>query len=429
MRLKIRSAVVSAAVAAVLAVPLGISVAADAAADILLSRARPVAASSVEGGGYAPGNAVDGNPRTRWASAEGAGSQWLRIDLGGTRSITRVRLGWEAAYAASYAVQTSVDGASWADVYTTRAGNGGTDDLRRLDGTGRYLRVLGTRRGTPYGYSLWEVQVFGPGRAAPVPPAASRGATTPPPGSPRPTGRAAPPVPPAAGLADTSKKDIAMRLVSTAENSSLDWRRQYAYIEDIGDGRGYTAGIIGFCSGTSDMLALVQEYTRRKPGNVLARYLPALRAVDGSDSHAGLDPTFVPDWRTAAADPVFRKAQEDERDRQYFNPALGLARTDRLRALGQFAYYDAAVMHGVSGLRSIRAAALRAARTPAQGGDETIWLHAFLDARVAEMRTEEAHSDTTRVDTAQRAFLRSGNLDLDTPLSWSVYGDRFTIAR
>jgi chitosanase len=45
------------------------------------------------------------------------------------------------------------------------------------------------------------------------------------------------------------------------------------------------------------------------------------------------------------------------------------------------------------------------------------------------MHTEEAHSDTTRVDKAQRVFLRAGNLDLDTPLSWSVYGDRFTIAR
>nr|WP_318767307.1 chitosanase [Lactiplantibacillus carotarum] len=39
-------------------------------------------------------------------------------------------------------------------------------------------------------------------------------------------------------------------LVSSAENSSLDYRQQYRYIEDIHDGRGYTAGIIGFTSGT-----------------------------------------------------------------------------------------------------------------------------------------------------------------------------------
>ncbi|MFC9019220.1 chitosanase, partial [Streptomyces albidoflavus] len=64
------------------------------------------------------------------------------------------------------------------------------------------------------------------------------------------------------GLETARKKEIAMRLVSSAENSSLDWRAQYRYIEDIGDGRGYTAGIIGFCSGTGDMLALVERYAR-----------------------------------------------------------------------------------------------------------------------------------------------------------------------
>jgi chitosanase len=430
MRFRARPVALGTAVAAVLAVPLAISVTADAAADVLLSRARPVVASSVHSGGYTGANITDGNAKTRWASIGGPGSQWVRIDLGGTQSITRVRLAWETAYAASYSVQTSVDGASWTDVHTTDRGNGGTDDLRRLDGTGRYLRVLAARRGTSYGYSLWEVQVYGPGRPTPAPATPSRGATTKPSrASPSSPGRPVAGAPPAAGLADRSKKDIALQLVSTAENSSPDWRRQYGYIEDIGDGRGYTAGIVGFCSGTSDMLALVQEYTRRKPANALARYLPALRAVDGSDSHAGLDPTFVKDWKTAAAAPVFQRAQSDERDRQYFAPALALARTDRVRTLGQFAYYDAAVMHGVSGLRAIRSTALRSARTPAQGGDEAAWLEAFLDARVAEMRTEEAHSDTSRVDTAQRVFLRAGNLDLDPPLSWSVYGDRFTIGR
>src|SRR4051812_21532713 len=44
-----------------------------------------------------------------------------------------------------------------------------------------------------------------------------------------------------ADLTDPHKKDIAMQVVSSAENSSLDWRAQYRYIEDIGDGRGYTA--------------------------------------------------------------------------------------------------------------------------------------------------------------------------------------------
>lgn len=223
-----------------------------------------------------------------------------------------------------------------------------------------------------------------------------------------------------------------MQLVSSAENSSLDWKAQYKYIEDIGDGRGYTAGIIGFCSGTGDMLDLVQLYTDRKPGNVLAKYLPALRKVNGSDSHAGLDPNFPKDWRTAARDSAFQQAQNDERDRVYFNPAVKQGKTDGLRVLGQFTYYDAIVMHGdgddPTSFRNIRARALRKAKPPAQGGDEVTYLNAFLDARVWAMKQEEAHSDTSRVDTEQRVFLRKRNLDLTPPLDWKVYGDSYHIS-
>ncbi|MEV6629952.1 chitosanase [Actinoplanes sp. NPDC051470] len=235
--------------------------------------------------------------------------------------------------------------------------------------------------------------------------------------------------PPPAGspLDDPAKKEVAMKLVSAAENSSLDWRAQFKYIEDIGDGRGYTAGIIGFCSGTGDMLELVERYTSTKPNNVLAKYLPALRQVDGTDSHAGLDPNYPADWRSAANDSVFQAAQEAERDRVYFNPSVRDAKNDGVRALGQFAYYDAAVMHGYEGMRSIRQDALRRATPPSQGGNETTWLNAFLDARVAEMKKEEAHSDTSRVDTAQRVFLNNGNFDLNTPLVFAVYGEQFRI--
>ncbi|KQX65011.1 chitosanase [Streptomyces sp. Root1310] len=235
----------------------------------------------------------------------------------------------------------------------------------------------------------------------------------------------------AKSLDDPAKKEIAMKLVSSAENSSLDWKAQYRYIEDIGDGRGYTAGIIGFCSGTGDMLDLVQLYSDRRPGNVLAKYLPALREVDGTDSHSGLDPNYPKDWRKAAQDTAFQQAQNDERDRVYFNPAVRQGKTDGLRALGQFAYYDAIVMHGdgtdPTSFRNIRKRALTKAKPPAQGGDETAYLHAFLDARVWAMKQEEAHSDTSRVDTAQRVFLRNGNLDLDPPLDWKVYGDSYHI--
>ncbi|MBO0515055.1 chitosanase [Streptomyces beijiangensis] len=235
----------------------------------------------------------------------------------------------------------------------------------------------------------------------------------------------------ATGLDDPAKKEIAMKLVSSAENSSLDWKAQYKYIEDIGDGRGYTAGIIGFCSGTHDMLDLVELYTARVPGNALAKYLPALRKVDGTDSHSGLGSGFVSAWKTAAKDTAFQTAQNDERDRVYFDPAVKQGKTDGIGTLGQFAYYDAIVMHGdgddSTSFSSIRKRALAKAKTPAQGGNETTYLNAFLDARVWAMQQEEAHSDTSRVDTEQRVFLKAGNLNLNPPLDWKVYGDPFHI--
>jgi chitosanase len=232
-------------------------------------------------------------------------------------------------------------------------------------------------------------------------------------------------------LFDPRKKEIAMELVSSAENSSLNWKAQYSYIEDIHDGRGYTAGIIGFCSGTGDMYDLVKLYAQRKPGNVLAKYLPALQKVNGSSSHKGLDPNYTKDWKTAAKDAAFQKCQNDERDRVYFNPSVNRAIADGLWALGQFCYYDAIVMHGPGSdsvsFGGIRATAMKHAKTPAQGGDQVKYLNAFLDARKAAMKKEAAHDDTSRVDTEQRVFLKNGNLDLNTPLHWKTYGDPYTI--
>src|SRR5882757_1931361 len=98
------------------------------------------------------------------------------------------------------------------------------------------------------------------------------------------------------GLAAPREKEIAMELVSSAENSTLDWRQEFGYIEDIGDGRGYTGGLIGFCSGTGDMLAVVRAYVAAAPHDPLAPFLPALRKVDGTPSHRGLGAPFVAAW-------------------------------------------------------------------------------------------------------------------------------------
>lgn len=59
-----------------------------------------VAASSVHDPRYQPEYAIDGSPKTRWASAAGTGRpEWLQIDFGKPVPIDSISILWEHAYA------------------------------------------------------------------------------------------------------------------------------------------------------------------------------------------------------------------------------------------------------------------------------------------------------------------------------------------
>jgi hypothetical protein len=157
-------------VLAVLAVIVGLSltplnapraVAATCNTSTNLALNHPAAASSVENAGLSPGNAFDGNLTTRWSS-QFSDPQWIQVDLGSAQTICQVALHWETAYGKAFQVQTSNDATTWTPVFSTTTGTGGTQTLN-VTGSGRYIRMYGTARGTGYGYSLWEFQVFGTG--------------------------------------------------------------------------------------------------------------------------------------------------------------------------------------------------------------------------------------------------------------------------
>ncbi len=124
-----------------------------------LARGKPARASSFEGA-FVAANAFDGVAGTRWGSAF-ADPQWIDVDLGATYAINRVKLSWEAAYGSGYQIQTSPDGVTFTTIRTVTGGDGGVDDLTGLSGSGRYVRLLGTTRGTAWGYSLFEFEVYG----------------------------------------------------------------------------------------------------------------------------------------------------------------------------------------------------------------------------------------------------------------------------
>jgi hypothetical protein len=122
---------------------------------------KSVTTSSIEGAGMEGGKAVDGNATTtRWASAETA-LEWIAVDLGGTYSISRVKITWEAAYGKDYVIETSNDGNAWSTLKPVTGNTTLVNDHTGLSGTARYVRINATVRGTEWGYSIYELEVYG----------------------------------------------------------------------------------------------------------------------------------------------------------------------------------------------------------------------------------------------------------------------------
>jgi acyl-homoserine lactone acylase PvdQ len=130
--------------------------------DVIANLSATATASSHESGlfaSYPARQAVDRNPSTRWASNRGD-NQSLTVDLGAVRSVSRVRLHWEAAYGRAYRIEVSTDGAAWRTAWSTTAGDGGLDTAVFAATDARFVRMQGVTRGTGHGYSLWEMEVY-----------------------------------------------------------------------------------------------------------------------------------------------------------------------------------------------------------------------------------------------------------------------------
>src|SRR3954452_19559494 len=183
---------------------------------------------------------------------------------------------------------------------------------------------------------------------------------------------------------DAERKHRAAQITSTFENSTLEL--QYDYVENIGDGRGITAGRAGFTSATGDLLLVVRRYVETKPDNVLAPYVPALEAVNGTDSVTGLG-GFTDAWAVAAEDPDFQKLQDEMVDELYFNPAMTMAADLGIETpLGQLIIWDTMIQHGVGGNNGTWAIIKETQKDAgAVGRNEPAWLDAFLDARLRHL--------------------------------------------
>lgn len=125
-----------------------------------LAYRKAATASSVSGSNTAA-NAFDGNTGTRWESKQGSDNEWITVDLGMNYLIRGAVLNWETAAASDYTLQISSDNSNWKTAYSEIGGSGGIEKISFSPVYGRYVKMAGTKRTTPYGYSLYEFSVIG----------------------------------------------------------------------------------------------------------------------------------------------------------------------------------------------------------------------------------------------------------------------------
>ncbi|KAI9492196.1 lysozyme-like domain-containing protein [Zychaea mexicana] len=130
----------------------------------------------------------------------------------------------------------------------------------------------------------------------------------------------------------------------------------YAYIEDIGDCRGYTSGYIGFTSGTNDAYTVVLQYLKKNSKSPLKKSLKELKRLSQYDFS---DPRradisklkkagYAKAWKNAACtDAAFVQTQLDIGHAMYLKPALKYAASVGVHSnLGMALFYDTIVQHG-----------------------------------------------------------------------------------
>ncbi|MBN2485485.1 MAG: discoidin domain-containing protein [Bacteroidales bacterium] len=124
-----------------------------------IALAKPVTASSETPADNIQSKINDGNESTRWESAR-SDNEWIRIDLQNTFEIEKVVIIWEAAFSKIYDIQVSSDDINYTTIYAQTNGVGGTEEFV-CTGTGRYIRLLIKKRGTEWGNSVYEFEVYG----------------------------------------------------------------------------------------------------------------------------------------------------------------------------------------------------------------------------------------------------------------------------
>jgi hypothetical protein len=114
-----------------------------------------------------PKAVIDGDLLTRWSS-DYTDSQWISLDFGKPKVLSKMVIFWESAYAVDYDILTSLDNQNWQLLLSLKDQDGGIDEIEFAPVEARFVKLLGKKKFNPdWGISLWEFLCLGPGSQNP----------------------------------------------------------------------------------------------------------------------------------------------------------------------------------------------------------------------------------------------------------------------
>jgi chitosanase len=192
----------------------------------------------------------------------------------------------------------------------------------------------------------------------------------------------------------------------------------YAYVENLEDGRGYTVTNYGFCTGTGEIAAVIQRYAKAAPATPLSRFLAMMPPRGNANSELT---GFAALWRhEAGLSDRLADACEEEANRLFFDPAMAAAKASNIRTpIGKAVFYDTWLQHGADAdrdsLRAIYSRTLRLIGGPPQCS-ESDFLRTFLKVRRAVLlNPDNAKTRTVWRESVSRIDALRNLLD-DNPL-------------
>ena len=234
-----------------------------------------------------------------------------------------------------------------------------------------------------------------------------------------------------------NQKAVAEAMTSIWENDTplLD----YAYSENIHDGRGYTSGRAGFCTGTGDAIQVIACYDGKRTaaqGNLMAKYMPALMTIDARYQSTGQDQgstteldavgSWTADWAASdtnqATQADFRACQDQIVDLLYYQPAMdAAAKWGLVTPLTKAALYDMWINQGDDALvkkanQLVGDTAQVAPVIGYNGVTEDQWLQKFLEARRDLMQADSTWKDAVDRVAGYEKQRRHANWNLSTAI-------------